>query len=99
MTIGRPRARLFVGILPALLAGLPVIATAGSTSGAIRVYVTNYLANTASVVDSRGHATVATVRVGHAPAGTAVSADRRVVYIANSESTTPTQTITTERGT
>ena len=70
----------------ALLAGLPVLATAASTPGTTRIYVTNYLGNTVSVVDGGANAVVATVRVGRAPAGMAVSPNRRFVYIAASES-------------
>jgi YVTN family beta-propeller protein len=86
MTLGSPRAMLFAGILLALLVALPVVGIASSTARVPRILVTNYLDNTASVVDSGGHAAVATMRVGRAPAGVAVAPDGRFVYIANSES-------------
>jgi len=56
MRLGRPRARRFVVVPLALLAGLPVLATAASTPGTTRIYVTNYLGNTVSVVDGGANA-------------------------------------------
>ena len=53
-----------------------------------RIYVTNQLDNTVSVIDGAAHKIVATVRVGVSPAQMAVSPDRRSVYIANSGSNT-----------
>jgi YVTN family beta-propeller protein len=53
-----------------------------------RIYVTNQLDNTASVIDGDTHKIVATVRVGVSPAEMAVSPDRRSVYIANTGSNT-----------
>jgi YVTN family beta-propeller protein len=53
-----------------------------------RIYVTNQLDNTASVIDGGTHKTVATVRVGVSPAHMAVSSDRKSVYIANTGSDT-----------
>src|SRR4051794_9658712 len=53
-----------------------------------RIYVTNQLDNTASVIDGRTHKVVATVRVGVSPAQMAVSPDRKSVYIANTGSDT-----------
>ena len=53
-----------------------------------RIYVTNQLDNTASVIDGASHKTVATVRVGISPAQMAVSPDQKSVYIANTGSNT-----------
>jgi YVTN family beta-propeller protein len=53
-----------------------------------RIYVTNQLDNTASVIDGATHRTVATVRVGVSPAQMAVSPDKKSVYIANTGSNT-----------
>jgi YVTN family beta-propeller protein len=53
-----------------------------------RIYVTNQLDNTASVIDGASHKTVATVRVGISPARMAVSPDQKSVYIANTGSNT-----------
>src|SRR3954454_25170883 len=53
-----------------------------------RIYVSNQLDNTASVIDGRTHKVVATVRVGDSPAGMAVSPDRRYVYVATTGSDT-----------
>src|SRR3954454_7938924 len=53
-----------------------------------RIYVTNQLDNTASVIDGATHRVVATVRVGVSPAQMAVSPDRRSIYIANTGSNT-----------
>jgi YVTN family beta-propeller protein len=66
-------------------------ATSPSTEGPAapaRIYITNHLDNTASVIDGATHKVVATVRVGVAPARMAVSPDRRSVYIANTGSST-----------
>ena len=72
-------------------AGSASCATSPSTEGPAapaRIYVTNHLDNTASVIDGATHKVVATVRVGVAPAQMAVSPDRRSVYIANTGSST-----------
>jgi YVTN family beta-propeller protein len=53
-----------------------------------RIYVSNQLDNTVSVIDGTTHKIVATVRVGVSPAQMAVSSDRRSVYIANTGSST-----------
>ena len=64
-------------------------ATSPSAAGpAPRIYVTNQLDNTASVIDGGTHKIVATVRVGVSPAQMAVSPDRKSVYIANTGSDT-----------
>ena len=54
----------------------------------VRIYVTNQLDNTASVIDGATHKIVATVRVGVSPAQMAVSPDRKSLYIANTGSNT-----------
>jgi YVTN family beta-propeller protein len=56
--------------------------------GTARIYVTNQLDNTASVIDGDTHKIVATVRVGVSPAQMAVSPDRKSVYVANTGSDT-----------
>ena len=53
-----------------------------------RIYVSNQLDNTVSVIDGATHKIVATVRVGVSPAQMAVSADRKSVYLANTDSNT-----------
>ena len=53
-----------------------------------RIYVSNQLDNTVSVIDGAAHKTVATVRVGVSPAQVAVSPDRKSVYVANTGSNT-----------
>ncbi len=68
-----------------LLAGC---GTTGPGSAPARIYVTNQLDNTASVIDGASHKVVATVRVGVSPAQMAVSPDQRSVYIANTGSDT-----------
>src|SRR5438034_2157823 len=62
--------------------------SAEKPAAAARIYVTNQLDNTVSVIDGATHKVVATVRVGVAPAQMAVSPDRRSVYIANTGSNT-----------
>ena len=54
----------------------------------VRIYVSNQLDNTVSVIDGATHKIVATVRVGVSPAQMAVSPDRQSVYIANTGSNT-----------
>jgi YVTN family beta-propeller protein len=77
---------LWVAVLLAPIGGL---ACGGERSAAtVRIYVTNQLDNTASVIDGDSHKIVATVRVGHSPAQMAVSPDRKSVYIANTGSNT-----------
>jgi YVTN family beta-propeller protein len=53
-----------------------------------RIYVSNQLDNTVSVIDGDTRKIVATVRVGVSPAQMAASRDRRSVYIANTGSNT-----------
>jgi YVTN family beta-propeller protein len=81
---------LCLGILLVSIGGL---SCGGSHSGKkaaapARIYVTNQLDNTASVIDGGTQKVVATVHVGVAPAQMAVSPDRRSVYIANTGSDT-----------
>jgi YVTN family beta-propeller protein len=84
--IPRPALTLCVAILLAPVGGL---ACGGQRPAASpRIYVTNQLDNTASVIDGGTHKIVATVRVGVSPAQMAVSPDRRSVYIANTGSDT-----------
>jgi YVTN family beta-propeller protein len=73
-----------------------LLATGGASSFAMssaaaeapttRIYVSNYLDDTISVVDGKTRKVVATVRVGVAPTQMAVSPDRSSVYIANAGS-------------
>jgi YVTN family beta-propeller protein len=86
--IPRPAAALCAAVLLAPV-GL-ACGTSPSPSGpaTARIYVSNQLDNTASVIDGDTHKIVATVRVGVSPAQMAVSPDRRSVYIANTGSNT-----------
>jgi YVTN family beta-propeller protein len=77
---------LWVAVLLAPVGGL---ACGGEKPAApARIYVTNQLDNSASVIDGATHKIVATVRVGVSPAQMAVSPDRKSVYIANTGSNT-----------
>ena len=77
------------GILLAAAGGVRFATrAAGAGATATRIYVTNYLANTASVIDAGTRKVIATVRVGVAPTQMAVSPDRRSLYIANAGSNT-----------
>jgi YVTN family beta-propeller protein len=86
MRLPLARAWLLVSMLLAPPAVPSVVATPASAAGSTRIYVTNYLDDTASVIDGRANALVATVRVGRAPAGIAASPDGRFVYVADSGS-------------
>jgi YVTN family beta-propeller protein len=88
--IPRSAVTLCVAMLLAPVGGLACGTSASSERAAVspRIYVTNQLDNTASVIDGGTHKVVATVRVGVAPAQMAVSPDRRSVYIANTGSDT-----------
>jgi YVTN family beta-propeller protein len=81
---------LCIGIVLAAFAGLSYARSpsAGKPAAPARIYVTNQLDNTASVIDGATHKIVATVRVGVSPAQMAVSPDRKSVYIANTGSNT-----------
>ncbi|HEY3669307.1 MAG TPA: beta-propeller fold lactonase family protein [Acidimicrobiia bacterium] len=88
--IPRSPVTLCIGIL---LAPIGVLSCSTSPSAEkrpapARIYVTNQLDNTASVIDGATHKMVATVRVGVSPAQMAVSPDRKSVYIANTGSDT-----------
>jgi YVTN family beta-propeller protein len=88
--VPRSAATLCIGTLLAPIGGLACTMSAFTEKAAApaRIYVTNQLDNTASVIDSATHKVVATVRVGASPAQMAVSPDRRSVYIANTGSNT-----------
>jgi YVTN family beta-propeller protein len=62
--------------------------SAENPAAGARIYVSNQLDNTISVIDGATHKVVATVRVGASPAQLAVSPDRRSVYVANTGSDT-----------
>src|SRR3954468_23528967 len=83
-------ATLCIGIVLAPIAGLSCATSpsAGKPAAPARIYVTNQLDNTASVIDGATHKIVATVRVGVSPAQMAVSPDRKSLYIANTGSNT-----------
>jgi YVTN family beta-propeller protein len=94
---GRIRARLprfavtlCVAVLLAPISGLAcdTSPSAERPAASPRIYVTNQLDNTASVIDGASHKVVATVPVGVSPAQMAVSPDRKSVYIANTGSNT-----------
>jgi YVTN family beta-propeller protein len=83
-----PRSAVTLGVV-LLLATVGGVGCGTSPDPApARIYVTNQLDNTASVIDGRSHRVVATVRVGVSPAQMAVSPDRKSVYIANTGSDT-----------
>jgi YVTN family beta-propeller protein len=80
---------LWVAVMLAPFAGLACRTSPSTTRpAAARIYVSNQLDNTVSVIDGASHKTVATVRVGVSPAQTAVSPDRKSIYIANTGSDT-----------
>jgi YVTN family beta-propeller protein len=80
---------LCVALLLASVSGLGCGSSPAPTGAAsARIYVSNQLDNTATVIDGRTHKVVATVRVGDSPAEMAVSPDRKSVYIANTGSDT-----------
>jgi YVTN family beta-propeller protein len=88
--VPRSAATFCIGIVLAPIAGLSCATSppAGKPAAPARIYVTNQLDNTASVIDGATHKIVATVRVGVSPAQMAVSPDRKSVYIANTASNT-----------
>jgi YVTN family beta-propeller protein len=88
--VPRSPVTLCIGVL---LAAFGVLSCGTSPSAEkpaapARIYVTNQLDNTASVIDGATHKVVATVRVGVSPAQMAVSPDRKSVYVANTASNT-----------
>jgi YVTN family beta-propeller protein len=86
----RSAVTLCIGVLLAPIGGLSCATqpSAEKPAAPARIYVTNQLDNTASVIDGATHKIVATVRVGVSPAQMAVSPDRKSVYIANTGSDT-----------
>jgi YVTN family beta-propeller protein len=88
--VPRSAVTLCIGILLAPIGGLACATSPSAEKPAApaRIYVTNQLDNTASVIDGASHKVVATVRVGVSPAQMAVSPDRKSVYIANTGSNT-----------
>jgi YVTN family beta-propeller protein len=88
--VPRSAVTLCIGILLAPIGSLSCATSpsAEKPGAAARIYVTNQLDNTASVIDGATHKIVATVRVGVSPAQMAVSPDRKSVYIANTGSNT-----------
>jgi YVTN family beta-propeller protein len=87
--VPRSAVTLCIGVLLAPIGGLSCATPSAEKPGATaRIYVTNQLDNTASVIDGATHKIVATVRVGVSPAQMAVSPDRRSVYVANTGSDT-----------
>ena len=83
--VPRSAATLCIGVLLAPIGSLACATSpfAERPASPARIYVTNQLDNTASVIDGATHNIVATVRVGVSPAQMAVSPDRKSVYIAN----------------
>jgi YVTN family beta-propeller protein len=88
--VPRSPVTLCIGVLLAAIGGLSSATSPSAEKSAApaRIYVTNQLDNTASVIDGATHKIVATVRVGVSPAQMAVSPDRKSVYIANTGSNT-----------
>ena len=88
--VPRSAVTLCIGTLLAPIGGLSCATSPSAEKPAAhaRIYVTNQLDNTASVIDGATHQVVATVRVGVSPAHMAVSPDRKSVYIANTGSNT-----------
>jgi len=88
--VPRSAVPLCIGILLAPIGGLSCATSpsAEKPAAAARIYVTNQLDNTVSVIDGATHKIVATVPVGISPAQMAVSADRKSIYIANTGSNT-----------
>jgi YVTN family beta-propeller protein len=88
--IPRSAVTLCAAVLLAPIGGLACATSPSAEKPAApaRIYVSNQLDNTASVIDGDTHKIVATVRVGVSPAQMAVSPDHRSVYIANTGSNT-----------
>jgi len=88
--IPRSALPLCAAILLALVGGLACSTSPSAEKPAApaRIYVTNQLDNTVSVIDGATRKIVATVRVGVSPAQMAVSPDRRSVYVVNTGSDT-----------
>jgi YVTN family beta-propeller protein len=88
--VPRSAVTLCIGTLLAPIGGLSCATSPSAEKPAApaRIYVTNQLDDTASIIDGATHKIVATVRVGVSPAQMAVSPDRKSVYIANTGSNT-----------
>jgi YVTN family beta-propeller protein len=88
--IPRSAVTLCVAILLAPVGGLACETSPATERSATpaRIYVTNQLDNTVSVIDGATRKVVATVRVGVSPAQMAVSPDHKSIYIANTGSDT-----------
>ncbi len=88
--IPRSAVTLCAAVLLAPFGGLACATSPSAEKPAApaRIYVSNQLDNTVTVIDGATHKIVATVRVGVSPAQMAVSPDRRSVYIANTGSNT-----------
>jgi len=84
------RAALPTGLLRVVAGTLLLLSaahTAASTSGpAPRAYVTNFLSNSVSIIDTGTNAVVTTVAVGAHPVAVAVTPDGSRAYVANSSS-------------
>ncbi len=94
VTIGRKRHCLLVPLV--LLAGAVFLAAGPATPPTYRsplciafspdgkhAYVSNYTANSVSVLDAQKRAEIKNISVGKSPAGLAVSPDGRYLYVAN----------------
>jgi len=87
--VPRSAGTLGVALLLATVGGVACGPSRSASEPApARIYVTNQLDNTVSVIDGRTHKIVTTVRVGVSPAQMAVSPDHKFVYIANTGSDT-----------
>ena len=88
--IGSRVPRSAVTLCAVLLTSVGGLACGGDHKHAAsgRIYVSNQVDNTVSVIDGATHKSVATVRVGVSPAGMVVSPDGRFVYLANTGSST-----------
>jgi YVTN family beta-propeller protein len=84
----RSAVTLGVALVLATVGGVACGTSPSDPEPAARIYVTNQLDNTASVIDGRTRKIVATVRVGVSPAQMAVAPDLKSVYIANTGSDT-----------
>jgi YVTN family beta-propeller protein len=80
--ISRLWARGFAAVWAAL--ALTVVLSVGPAKAVPFAYITNYLANNVSVIDTATNMVVATVAVGDLPGGIAVTPDGSHVYVANS---------------
>lgn len=79
----RPALALKPCLLTAVLVLLHVAAAAQDPQPWNRLYVTNHLSNSVSVIDLRTARILTTIPVGAGPTGMAVTPDRQYVYVAN----------------